>query len=383
MTEARASELPSSMISAMRNPRALFARRGLSVSFPTVAASGVLTALAVGLTVACGGGVPTDDNGDKLPPGPLRWVDAEPGWSPDGRRIIFTRGSLDPLADDFNLRWVDVRNGRERALTRGIGHRDRDPAWSPDGRSIVFVRSFDSDFCDANDGIYTIRPDGSRLRDLKYRGCDPAWSPKGSRLAFLTSGWEALIVVSAATGLPRRIAGGGSIYSYDWSPDGSKLVFERDNEIWVVAVNGGAVRRLTRKGYTRVAHGPLWSPDGSLILPDRYIGGEEGLWVMRPDGEEARKIVDGETGWEAWSPDGARIAFARDGGLFTVDRDGNDERRLPGLSGGSEGGWSPDGTRIAGGGETRGTLSPDPYPIVVVDVETERVIRATQRPSSQ
>jgi TolB protein len=54
----------------------------------------------------------------------------------------------------------------------------------------------------------------------------------------------------------------------------------------------------------------------------------------------------------AWSPDGRRIAFVRDGLVFVADRDGGNVRRLtrrePGLHWpASFPAWSPDGARIA------------------------------------
>lgn len=77
----------------------------------------------------------------------------DPSWSPDGRRIAYSRfgrgnGLYVMSADGTGLR--RVYGGRSVST----------PAWSPDGKKIAFVRSVQGFAA----SIYTIRLDGSHLR---------------------------------------------------------------------------------------------------------------------------------------------------------------------------------------------------------------------------
>ncbi|WP_028635860.1 serine hydrolase [Nocardioides sp. URHA0032] len=98
------------------------------------------------------------------------------------------------------------------------------------------------------------------------------------------------------------------------SPDGSRVVYvlrtldrEQDrniDQLWTVPAAGGTPRRLTG-GTTDTA--PAWSPDGSRLafLRDGQVH------VLPVDGGEPEKVTDLALGAGApvWSPDSARIAF--------------------------------------------------------------------------
>jgi TolB protein len=100
-----------------------------------------------------------------------------PNYSPDGKRIVYrTLGAVE------GLRILSLADGRVFKLTRGW---DDFPVWSPRGDRIAFAGFETGDF-----EIYTIRPDGSALRQLTHtHGSDahPVWSPDGQWLAFCSS----------------------------------------------------------------------------------------------------------------------------------------------------------------------------------------------------
>ena len=106
------------------------------------------------------------------------------------------------------------------------------PRWSPDGQWIAFT---------GGDGtqsdLYIVRADGSdltRLTDSPETEEGPVWSPDGLRLGYSSStGEESLpsIHVVERDGSRDAILPTGShrVWLADWSPDGSTLLFLRDD----------------------------------------------------------------------------------------------------------------------------------------------------------
>ena len=109
-------------------------------------------------------------------------------WSPDGRKILLTRGGAqgDRNGVGATKPYAVVANADGsglRTLTRIAGVNGARVSWSPDGRKIVFVSDRDG-----NLEIYVMNADGSGQRNLtRHPGhdSDPAWAP-GRKIAFAT-----------------------------------------------------------------------------------------------------------------------------------------------------------------------------------------------------
>jgi imidazolonepropionase-like amidohydrolase/Tol biopolymer transport system component len=74
---------------------------------------------------------------------------------------------------------------------------------------------------------------------------------------------------------------------------GNTVVFDALGDLWSVPLSGGDARRLT-EGAAWDGQ-PAFSPDGSLLAYASDRGGNEQIWVMKPDGSERRQVSDEDT----------------------------------------------------------------------------------------
>jgi Tol biopolymer transport system component len=208
-----------------------------------------------------------------------------PGWSPDGRAILFTavppgqplwvggsRSASGPYRDVYVM---NADGSDQRNLTHTTEAEEYAAAWAPDGRTIAFA-AYDG----RSNRIFVINADGSGKRALTHKITETfmSWSPDGRKIAFFDAG---ISVVNADGSGLRRLARNVAFHGPSWSPDGRKLIFVR----------------LRHPSKPRPATGepPRPSPPPAADL-----------YVMNSDGSGQRNLTRTPTASDGWAATWAR-----------------------------------------------------------------------------
>jgi len=186
----------------------------------------------------------------------------QPAWSPNGKQIAFVNN----LADSAYVNseglsagiWVVGVNGTglRQVTQRTPGYSwDSGPGWSPNGRELVFQRF---DFDQQASAVFTVDVDGgSPVRITPWDlngGNSPDWSPDGRWILFRSGTTNDLYKVHPdGTGLTDLTNGNGAYLGSSFSPDGRMIATSRTpgagpegaGDVFVMNADGSNVRQIT------------------------------------------------------------------------------------------------------------------------------------------
>jgi eukaryotic-like serine/threonine-protein kinase len=226
--------------------------------------------------------------------------------SPDGKRIVFSRGAPEWDILEFSL------NGKRLRPVVTTGDLDTVPSWSPAGDRFAHFMSGSG----TQASIWTRNADGSGESLLVSNlslPTPPRYSPDGNRIAY-ADGRDLYTIPATGGGAVRIVSAEFYITRLCWSPDGEWLWYQQGASVWKVPSQGGQTTVVSREGAALAD----CSPSGEILMG---IFGS-GARLIGQNGEFVRALSTGPLSQGGRAPsfgEGGKVLYALGGNRRSID----------------------------------------------------------------
>jgi TolB protein len=210
------------------------------------------------------------------------WLDEEPAWSHDGRRIAFS--STRAGGNNLDIWVMNADGSNPLRLTDHVAP-EQDPAWAHDDQSLFFTAERDG-----RGEIYRVWLQDKRVERITNsidRAIMPATSRDGRYLAYAAQTIMnfQIHLIDLTTGARRRITSGGGSCRPAFAPDSQEVAFVRlDREPSQIDAARESGTRVVVRDPKLWSYYPDYSPDGRYLAfsvsPEHHEGEDWDLAVM-------------------------------------------------------------------------------------------------------
>ena len=216
-------------------------------------------------------------------------------WSPSNGLVTYTSD----IVDRDEVYTVPVTGGKSTRITNRPGYRAFEPSFSPilsDRSQWIVFESHHLNKTDCCGELWKVRTDGAGLVRVTTGADDrqPEWSPNGDKIVFQRQvspgNWDVFTVDPQGESL-FNVTNNPTQGNTDpsWSPSGKFIVYSAGGgniniaNLFVIAATGGTRLRVTRS--CGLDGAPAWSPDGKKIAfesapYDPDLRGVTHIWII-------------------------------------------------------------------------------------------------------
>ena len=277
----------------------------------------------------------------------------EPAFSPDGRYIYFSQDTTsgrvfnynrDALSQIYVIQRLDREKNKTETVVSGTGGAIR-PTPSPDGKSLAFIKRLPNmqsaiyikDLDSGNERLVFDNLDRDQQEIFATQGVYPAmaWTPDSNSIVFWAGGKIQRVnadgsnqqniaftlktkkKVRETVRFPVNVAPDEfAINMTRWaqySPDGSKVVYQALGHLYVRDAKGGQATRLTNQN-EHFEFWPRFSPDGQSIAyttwDDKDLGS---LRIVSANGKNSKTVTTnpGHYAEPSFSADGSQLLYRK------------------------------------------------------------------------
>lgn len=224
-----------------------------------------------------------EDNEKATPLTDDPYVEADPDWSPDGKKLAYVTDETGTMQV-----WImDIQSKEKQQLTTGAtAGISAMPAWSPRGDKIAFFYRDDElawgrwrlAIADVASGTIQFVPTPTLFFPSK-----PSWSPSGDIIALMAAnrsstrfreGHNEFLLISVSDGTSRFVSpspyGNPGLRAENgpvWSPDGNYFAYIQSGFLWIVSADKtgnivGQPKQITRELADKIS----WTADSKHLL---------------------------------------------------------------------------------------------------------------------